>query len=149
MKQAIQLACDAKILAQWLNHDILALTGPPLKERQELFDFIVEELRIREALCPHRIRPVRTALENQRDDLLAFALVLDEKLALDCPTLWDSSLSGACRLSTAKKKALFLRLLATLEPPAPPTQGKVPSSACSSDRGNETHSTGQFSSGES
>jgi len=23
-------------------------------------------------------RPVRTALENQRDDLLAFALVLDE-----------------------------------------------------------------------
>lgn len=80
-KQAIQLACDAKILTQWLNHDILALAGPPLKERQELFDFIVEELNIREGLCPHRIRPVRTALKNQRDDLLAFAAVLDQKLA--------------------------------------------------------------------
>jgi len=50
----------------WLSHDILALAGPSLEERQELFDFIVEELRIREALCPHRMRPVRTALENQR-----------------------------------------------------------------------------------
>ncbi len=27
-----------------------------------------------------RIRPVRVALQNQRDDLLAFAGVLDEKL---------------------------------------------------------------------
>ena len=80
-KQAKQLVCDLKILAQWLSHDILALAGPVWEERQELFDFIVEELRIREALCPHRIRPLRTALENQRDDLLAFALVLDEQLA--------------------------------------------------------------------
>jgi len=28
-----------------------------------------------------RLRPVRVALQNQRDDLLAFAGVLDEKLA--------------------------------------------------------------------
>ena len=34
----------------------------------------------REALCLHRIRPFRTALENQKEDLLAFAAVLDEKL---------------------------------------------------------------------
>ena len=32
----------------------------------------VEELRARESLCPHRIRPVRRSLQNQRDDLLAF-----------------------------------------------------------------------------
>jgi len=59
----------------------LALAGPVLAERQALFDFIVAELRHREHLDPPRIRPVRTALEKQRDDLLAFAGVLDERLA--------------------------------------------------------------------
>jgi hypothetical protein len=57
------------------------LAGPVLAQRHALFDFIVAELRHREHLDPPRIRPVRTALEEQRDDLLAFAGVLDEKLA--------------------------------------------------------------------
>ena len=70
-----------KTLVHWLTHDILALAGPVLAERQALFDFIVAELRHREHLDPPRIRPVRTALEKQRDDLLAFAGVLDHKLA--------------------------------------------------------------------
>ena len=35
----------------------------------------------RESACPHRIRPVRTLLENQRDNLLAFAVELDRELA--------------------------------------------------------------------
>ncbi len=78
--QALQLANDVKILLQWLNHDILALAGPSFEERQELFDFIVEELSKRENLLTHRLRTLRTALKNQRDDLLAFAQVLDEKL---------------------------------------------------------------------
>ncbi|MGK7874435.1 MAG: hypothetical protein AB4426_14350 [Xenococcaceae cyanobacterium] len=80
-KTASQLATEVEILTDWLNQDVLALAGPSLRERQELFDFIVEELRVREANCLHRIRPVRTALSNQRDELLAFAKVLDEKLA--------------------------------------------------------------------
>jgi hypothetical protein len=46
-----------------------------------LFDFIVAELARRETRDPRRIRPIRIALENQRDDLLAFAGMLDEKLA--------------------------------------------------------------------
>ena len=79
-QQAIQLAADVEILINWLSHDVLALAGPDCRERLELFDFIVSELRVREVLCPHRIRPVRTALENQRDELLAFAQVLDRKL---------------------------------------------------------------------
>ena len=79
-EQAIQLAADVEILINWLSHDVLALAGPDCRERRELFDFIVWELRVRESLCPHRIRPVRTALENQRDDLLSFAQVLDRKL---------------------------------------------------------------------
>jgi hypothetical protein len=35
----------------------------------------------REPEDPRRIRPVRVALQNQRDDLLAFAGVLDAELA--------------------------------------------------------------------
>jgi len=80
-KQTCQLARDVKTLVHWLAHDILALAGPVLAERQALFDFIVAEPRHREHLDPPRIRPVLTALEKQRDDPLAFAGVLDEKLA--------------------------------------------------------------------
>jgi hypothetical protein len=75
------LASDLRTLTQWLSHDILALAGPVLATRQALFDFVVEELSAREPQDARRIRPVRVALQNQRDDLLAFAGVLDEKLA--------------------------------------------------------------------
>ncbi|MFL9937307.1 hypothetical protein P0D88_52410 [Paraburkholderia sp. RL18-103-BIB-C] len=79
--QAHELARDIRTLTQWLSHDILALAGPVLATRQILFDFVVEELLGREHQDARRIRPVRVALQNQRDDLLAFAGVLDEKLA--------------------------------------------------------------------
>ncbi|MGF6812943.1 hypothetical protein OKW30_008160 [Paraburkholderia sp. Clong3] len=79
--QAHQLARDLRTLTEWLRHDILSLAGPPLATREALFDFIVGQLREREALDARRIRPVRIALQNQRDDLLAFAGVLDGKLA--------------------------------------------------------------------
>jgi len=46
-----------------------------------LFDFVVEERARRELGDARRIRPVRVALRNQRNDLLAFAGVLDDKLA--------------------------------------------------------------------
>jgi hypothetical protein len=75
------LARDIRTLTQWLSHDVLALVGPALATRQVLFDFIVEELAHREPADARRIRPVRVALQNQRDDLLAFAGVLDDKLA--------------------------------------------------------------------
>jgi hypothetical protein len=38
-------------------------------------------LRVREPACPHRIKPVRRLLENQREHLLAFAADLDRDLA--------------------------------------------------------------------
>ena len=79
--QAFWLARDIRLLTQWLNHDVFALAGPVLATRRMLFDFIVDELARRETGDPRRIRPVRIALQNQRDDLLAFAGVLDEKLA--------------------------------------------------------------------
>ena len=79
--QAHELARDIRTLTQWLSHDVLALAGPALATRQMLFDFLVEELAQREPEDARRIRPVRVALQNQRDDLLAFAGVLDNKLA--------------------------------------------------------------------
>src|ERR687886_2396457 len=75
------LARDVRTLVQWLRHDVLALAGPNLATRRELFNFIVAELMAREPEDPRRIRPVRVALQNQRDDLLAFAGVLDAELA--------------------------------------------------------------------
>jgi hypothetical protein len=75
------LARDIRLLTQWLSHDVLALAGPTLVTRQMLFDFVVAELQRREPEDARRIRPVRVALANQRDNLLAFAGVLDEKLA--------------------------------------------------------------------
>jgi len=48
-RQAIQFFRDVKTLIQWLSHDVLSLAGPPLADRQELFDFIVAELKLRVA----------------------------------------------------------------------------------------------------
>jgi len=79
--QAHELARDIRTLTQWLRHDVLALAGPALATRQMLLDFIVEELARREPGDARRIRPVRVALQTQRDTLLAFAGVLDDKLA--------------------------------------------------------------------
>ena len=79
--QAIALAEDMTALFDWLRYDILSLAGPDHMTRCELYDFVVAELRARESLCAHRIGPVVRALNNQRDQLLAFAARLDQDLA--------------------------------------------------------------------
>ncbi|MGB3299775.1 MAG: hypothetical protein WBA76_16025 [Phormidesmis sp.] len=75
-------AKDVKILCQWFSHDVLALAGPDLVERQELFDFIETELQQRAGKQYPTVCKLRKALHNQRDQLLAFADVLDQKLAM-------------------------------------------------------------------
>ena len=74
-------ARDVKILLQWFEHDVMSLAGLALAVRQELYDFIVAELKQRAGKSYPGIRKLRTALHNQRDQLLAFAGVLDQKLA--------------------------------------------------------------------
>ena len=74
-------ARDVKILLQWFEHDVMTLAGPSFAVRQELYDFIVAELKQRAGKSYPSIRKLRTALHNQRDQLLAFAGVLDQKLA--------------------------------------------------------------------
>lgn len=91
--QAVDLARDVKTLIQWLNHDVLELAGPTLAERQHLYDFIVSELKLREGTRNKKLRQLRKALQNQRDDILGFAKVLDDKLEqiaqqLDIPLYW-------------------------------------------------------------
>jgi hypothetical protein len=102
--QTRHLAADVATLSGWLGHDVLSLAGPHVEERRELFDFIVAQLRLREALAPHRIRPLRVALQRQRDDVLGFARVLDGKLASiaqrrNMPLYW---VRQVCRLHRKK-----------------------------------------------
>ena len=80
-RSAVALAEEVRILSDWMRDDILSIAGPSFADRRELFDFVVEQLRLRESQCPHRIGPVRRKLQNQRDGLLAFANLLDGKLA--------------------------------------------------------------------
>lgn len=79
--RARELARGIRTLIHWLSHDVLALAGPDLATRRELFDFIANELERLEPEDAQRIYPVRVAWRNQRDALLAFAGVLDKKLA--------------------------------------------------------------------
>ncbi len=73
-------AQDVKTLLQWFSHDVMVLAGPDLTVRQELFDFIEIELKQRAGKQYPTIRKLRKALHNQRDQLLASAGVLDQKL---------------------------------------------------------------------
>jgi hypothetical protein len=79
--QARKLVRDIRTLIQWLSHDVLSLAGPNMATRRALFDFVTDELERLEAEDVRRIHPVRVALRNQRDDLLAFAGVLANKPA--------------------------------------------------------------------
>ena len=106
--RAIDLATDVATLADWLRQDILSLAGPDYPTRLNLYDFVVAELKAREALCPHRIGPVVRAWEHQRDDLLAFAAQLDRDLA---------SLAEEFRQPVATVRALFN--IETLDADAP------------------------------
>ena len=57
-----ELARGIRTLIHWLSHDVLALAGPDLATRRELFDFITDELERLEPEDARRIHPVRVAL---------------------------------------------------------------------------------------
>jgi hypothetical protein len=93
MQTAVDLHCDVSTLAKWLEKDILSVAGPSPEVRKELLQFIVDELIEREAKAPHRIRPVRRLLENQGEELLSFAKLLEVDLqglsyAYDVDVFW-------------------------------------------------------------
>jgi hypothetical protein len=94
---AMALADEVALLAGWLQKDILAVAGPAYADRRDLLDFIVVELRARESACPHRIKPMRTLLENQGENLLAFAQKLDGDLTVLAQE-WQISVTTAREL---------------------------------------------------
>lgn len=65
------------MLYGWLKDDILSLIGPSYTVRQELLKFLIEQLLLREALCKHKIEPVRKYLENHSDNLLEFVPIME------------------------------------------------------------------------
>ncbi len=67
-------------LTSWMQHDIFGLHGPSRQEREELYDFVMEALKEVEAHYEYQIRPVRRLLENNKKELLFFALELEQKL---------------------------------------------------------------------
>jgi hypothetical protein len=79
-EKAVALADDVATLAHWLRCDVLSVAGPALADRRELFDFVVSQLRTRQALCPHRLGPICSALDKQREQLLAFVEELDRDI---------------------------------------------------------------------
>lgn len=76
-KQAVSLVNDLTTLYRWLQNDILSLVGPSYVDRQELLKFLVEQLRQRESIYPHKIEPVRKYLENHADNLLEFVPLME------------------------------------------------------------------------
>lgn len=78
--QAVALADDVTVLLRWLREDILAVAGPDVATRRELYDFVVAELQARAAQGPERLKTLRQRLANQREAVLAFAQALDEQL---------------------------------------------------------------------
>jgi hypothetical protein len=106
--RAIDLADDIGLLICWLREDILSVAGPEYLIRQQLFDFVVAELRAREQACPHRIGPVWKLLENQRDKLLAFAAKLDDDLTALAQD-WQISVTTA-------REMLQVQTLSTTDP---------------------------------
>jgi hypothetical protein len=80
-QEAITAATVVRILTEWMEQDVLAVAGPPLAQREELYDFLVTELERYQRHAPQRIRSLVRLLRNQRTVLLAFVEVLQEKLA--------------------------------------------------------------------
>jgi hypothetical protein len=72
------LACDVQTLLHWFHHDVLAPNGLDTDSRTELYQFVTDALARLESLNGHRIRPLRSRLERERDALLGFATRLDQ-----------------------------------------------------------------------
>ncbi len=78
--RSVRLSADVSLLLGWLHDDVLAVAGPDVATRRDLFDFVVAELERLAPLCSHRLAPIIRTLRNQRDDLLAFVEELDRSL---------------------------------------------------------------------
>ena len=79
-QKAIDLFDNLSMLATWMKEDILSIIGPSYQDRIRLYDFLIEELDGFEQQSPYRIKPVKTMLKNQKENLLAFVKLIDHQL---------------------------------------------------------------------
>jgi len=86
LEEAQQQGTSMKYLSQtidtlisWLEHDVFNKAGANPEIRLELYDFIVDEFSRLAQQHPHRIQSVVTSLKSQRDGLLEFVNVLNDK----------------------------------------------------------------------
>jgi len=84
-----------KLLAQWMQHDVLQLAGHPPEDRAMLYDFIVSEMTVLASQHPHRIEAIVTSLHHQREALLevtnelnALFLNLAQHYHVSIETIW-------------------------------------------------------------
>ena len=70
----------------------------------DLMNFMIDELKIRENQAHKGIKSLRIALSNQKENLLAFAQVLDQKLA-DIAHKFQISLSQVRQVCLLMKKS--------------------------------------------
>ncbi len=73
------LSSSIATLVDWMAHDVLSIAGSNPIERKELYDFIVAEIKLLEKIHPHRIKASRVTLENNRDNILAFTVEMDQE----------------------------------------------------------------------
>jgi hypothetical protein len=79
--RAVALADDVAVLSRWLREDIVAVAGPAAAERRLLYDFVVGELRARAAVGPQALALACRLLEPKPEEILAFAVPLDQDLS--------------------------------------------------------------------
>ncbi len=91
-----RISTTINILISWMEHDVFNMPGAPVKQRRELFNFILQEFEKLSDIHPHRIQAICTKLRNQRDGLLAFVDVLDckfhdvaNRFGCSVDTVWD------------------------------------------------------------
>jgi len=104
-KEMIYLSSSIDTLVSWMEHDVFNMAGYNPEIRYELFDFIVNEFKKLEKIHPHRIKSVRITLHNQRNLLLAFSEVLNDKfihIADNC-SLSLNSIWEMCKLQRYKQ----------------------------------------------
>jgi hypothetical protein len=77
-QKIILLWDELSTLYRWVKDDILALVGPSYIARKELLQFVIDHLHMRESLYQHKIKPVRTYLENHSTNLLEFVPIMEQ-----------------------------------------------------------------------
>lgn len=80
------LTQNIETLVSWMQMDVLQSAGLSFEDRSELYDFIVSEFKALEVIHSHRLKELRTSLENQKNQILGFVQVLEyafHRIAVD------------------------------------------------------------------